>query len=580
MNRPDRSSRVESKLRQARRRWVLGLFGRSLVWSLGAALLVTLAASLAPAFWVIETDFQVWVGRWLGGALAAAFLAATLFAALRAPSRDTVAAEIDRRFGLRERISSAIAIRDQDRDSAFGDSLLADAEGHAERLAIPDRFPLRPAKAVWVPAVTAAILAAAWIFVEPARLANDAPVTIDSDEVRQVKAATEELKKRIARQRRKAEQEGLEESQELFRRIEAELDDIARRGNLDRKRALIEVNELKKQLEKRRNELGSPDQIRRALSNIKGFESGPAQRLAESLEKGDFGDAEKTLRDLAKRLRDGDLSGGEREQLREQIEALRQQLEQAAAAHEQKKQELEQQIEQARNEGRGGEAARLQSQLDRLSERDGQVGSMASMADSLAKAADSMGEGGGDKPADALERLADQLGETRQDQSQLEELDSALASLDQSKNQMRCETCRDGQCQQCQGQGEAQGQGQGQAGTESGDLAKGGQRTRASGQGGGIGRGSGPENRSESESESEGYESQVRGDVRQGRVVVSGTADGPNRKGITREDLGAAIEAALAEESDPLETQTLPRIEQEQARQYFDRLREGGDSDR
>lgn len=102
----------------------------------------------------------------------------------------------------------------------------------------------------------------------------------------------------------------------------------------------------------------------------------------------------------------------------------------------------------------------------------------------------------------------------------------------------------------------------------------------ASSQGGGIGRASGPDNRSEGESESGGYESQVRGDVRQGRVVVSGTADGPNRKGVTREDLGAAIEAALAEESDPLETQTLPRFEREQAQQYFDRLREGRDSDR
>ncbi len=570
MNRPDRSSRVESKLRQARRRWVLGLFGRSLIWSLGAALLVTLAASLAPAFWVIETQFEVWVGRWLGGSFAVAILAAILFATLRAPSRDTVATEIDRRFGLRERISSAVAIRDDDRDSAFGHSLLADAERHAERLAIPDRFPLRPVKAVWVPMVTAAILAAAWVWVEPAKFADTAAVTIDSDEVRQVKAAAEELKKRIARQRRKAEQEGIEESQELFRRIEAELDDIARRSNLDRKRALIEMNEMKKQLEKRRDELGSPDQIRRAMSNMKGFESGPGEQLAKSLEKGDFGDAEKTLRNLAKRLRDGDLSGAEREQLREQIEAMRKQLEQAAAEHEQKKQELQQQIEQARNEGRGDEAARLQSQLDQLSERDGQIGSMSSMAESLGKAAGSMGEGGGDEAADSLDQLADQLGEMQQEQSQLEELDSALANLDQSKNQMRCQSCSNGQCQQCQGQG----------GAPSDNLARGGQRTSASAQGGGIGRGSGPDNRSESESESEGYESQVRGDVRQGRVVVSGTADGPNRKGITREDLGAAIEAALAEESDPLETQKLPRLEQDQARQYFDRLREGRDSPR
>ena len=71
------------------------------------------------------------------------------------------------------------------------------------------------------------------------------------------------------------------------------------------------------------------------------------------------------------------------------------------------------------------------------------------------------------------------------------------------------------------------------------------------------------------------YETQVRGQVKKGRAIIAGFADGANKKGISREDLKQAIQGALSEESDPTENQTLPRTEREHAQQYFDQLREG-----
>ena len=152
--------------------------------------------------------------------------------------------------------------------------------------------------------------------------------------------------------------------------------------------------------------------------------------------------------------------------------------------------------------------------------------------------------------------MADQLGDMQQEMSELEDLQSALDQLSQSKNQMRCEKCGGGGCQQCQGNGQCR-------------------HGNGMGEGDGLGNGSGYGDRPEQEEDTNTYETQVRGQVKKGRAIIAGFADGPNRKGSYSRGSQEAIKAALTEESDPTENQTLPRTEREHAQQYFDRLREG-----
>jgi len=135
--------------------------------------------------------------------------------------------------------------------------------------------------------------------------------------------------------------------------------------------------------------------------------------------------------------------------------------------------------------------------------------------------------------------------------SELEDLQATLGDLAQSKEQMRCQQCQGAGCQGCQG-----GFGQGQ------------------GFGDGLGRGAGEGYRPESEDETNTYESQVRGKVKRGKAIIAGFADGPNRKGVSREDIKAAVESAISEEADPAENQTLPRTEREHTQQYFEQLRQ------
>ena len=550
-------NRIESQVRTARRRLVLGQFGRALCMTLFAAAVVAMVAIAVPAVWPMEVDFDAWVSGWIGGSAAAAVIAAGIYALATAPSSASVAAEVDRRFGLRERLSSSLSLDPRKRDSAFGAALLADAETRAGQLAVAERFTLRPSRLGWLPIAVVPILAIVVLLAEPAdRSTAGSTSAAAAADTEQVKRAARELKKRIQKQRREAEAEGLREAEELFEKLEADLDKITQREKLDRKQAMIELNDLKKQLEQRRDQLGTPDQMRRAMAQMKGLESGPAEKTAKAIQRGEFAKAREMVEELAKKLRDGDLSDREKQQLKKQLKQIEKQLERAAEEHEQKKKDLQRRMEEARREGRSADAAEMQQKLNELQQQDGQMQQMQKMAEALGSAAEAMQQGDASQAADALEGLSGQLGEMQQEMAELEDLESTLDQFSQSKNQMRCQSCGGAGCQSCQGKGFGAGQ--------------------SDRPGDGIGQGSGFGDRPESETDTNTYETQVRGEVRRGKSIIAGFADGPNRKGISREDVKRAVEGALSEQSDPLENQTLPRDEREQTQQYFDRLREGG----
>ena len=246
----------------------------------------------------------------------------------------------------------------------------------------------------------------------------------DAVEVKQVRTVASQLKKRIQQQRRKAESEGLKEAKEMYEKMEADLDKIAKRENMNRKDAMIAMNDLKKQLEERRDQLGSSEQMRRALSQMKGIEAGPGEKVAKSIERGNFGQAKEMAKQLASKMRDGKLSEKEKEQLKKQVEQMKQAMQKAVQEHEQKKQDLKQQIEKARKEGRGDDAAKMQQKLNQMQQKDSQMQQMKQMAEAMSQASKAMQQGDASQAADALEQMADQLGDMQQEMSELE--DSAV----------------------------------------------------------------------------------------------------------------------------------------------------------
>jgi hypothetical protein len=547
----------------------LGAFGRSLCITLFVALIVATVALAVPAFYPIEIDgwkfdSQTWNLAWLSGSVSLAVLSSLVYAILAAPPLPRVALEVDRRFGLKERLSSSLSMTAIDRESEFGHALLRDAEHSADEIRVADRFPLRPRRVGWLPLAIIPILAVVIALAEPAqRDAGQPESDIDPAVVAQVKKASLQLKKRIEQQKRKADAKGLKDARDLFEKLEADLNKITEKKDIDRKEAMIALNDLKKQLEERREQLGSSDQLKKAMSQMKSLQAGPAEEVSKSIAKGDFGKAQQVMKDLANKLKKGELSDREKQQLKKQIEQIKEQLEKAAQAQKQKQDQLKQQIEQAKREGRMQDAAKMQQQLNEMQQQSQQqMQQMQQMADQLGQAAQAMQNGDSQQAADALQNMADQLGDMQQEMSELKDLESALNDLSQSKEQMRCQSCGGGGCKQCQGQGSGLGQpGQGKG---SGDKP-----------GDGLGEGAGQGDRPEEETDTNTYETQVRGKVRKGKAVIAGFADGPNRKGISREDVQRAIDNSFSEESDPLENQQLPRTEADHARDYFNKLRAG-----
>lgn len=548
-------NRIESQVQTARRRLILGIFGRSLCVSLFAALIIATIAVAVPGFRTVTTDVQTWNTAWIGGCIVAALLGSLIYSVLNAPSTDRVALEVDKRFGLNERLSSSMLMTKADRESDFGIAVVDDATRRADKIKVADEFRFEPSKLGWLPIALVPVLAVVLLIVEPAKN-SDAGVDprVDPATAAQVQKAALQLKKRIEQQKRKADAKGLKDARDLFEKMETELKQMTEKKNVDRKDAMIALNDLKKQLEERRQQLGSSDQMRKAMSQMKSLQAGPAEEAAKSIAKGDFGKAQDVMKQLAKKMRNGKLNEKEKKQLQSQVEQLKKQLEKAVADQKKKQQDLKEKIEQAKREGRSKDAAEMQKKLNQMQQQSQQqMKQMQQMADKLGQAAQAMQKGDSQQAANSLEEMADQLGDMQDQMSELKDLESAMNELSQSKEQMRCKSCGGNGCKSCQGMGSGKGDGEGD----------------------GLGEGSGQGDRPEEEGDTNSYETQVRGKVGKGKAVISGFADGPNRKGISREDVKNAIESSFSEESDPLENQQLPRTEREHAMEYFNKLRAG-----
>src|SRR5688572_11011258 len=91
----------------------------------------------------------------------------------------------------------------------------------------------------------------------------------------------------------------------------------------------------------------------------------------------------------------------------------------------------------------------------------------------------------------------------------------------------------------------------------------------------GMGKGAGRGERPEEKTDTSSYDSQVRGKPKAGEAVRVGDADGPNVAGVSNVEDTAPLTFSLAEDSDPLADQRLPRAQRDHAKQYFEALREG-----
>ncbi len=566
---------INKKVRAARQRVMWNHFLRVIAWTLLATMLLIAVGIAVPKIWHLPflddpEAANFWTAGWaIGGAVAGLVLAAVLTIARR-ESLLNIAVEVDQRFGLKSRLSSTLAMSADAQSSVAGAALAEDAAKEASMIDVRDEFKIETPWQLCLP-LLAVILVFGLLFI-PNATNDEVAVKPDSsqpsDERAKVRTAVEQLKKKI---REKRVSTGLKDADLNFDKFEKSLDDVQQDKAIDKKRALVKLNDLKKQIAEQQNRLGSTKSFKDALNKLKDIGNGPAKQLADAMKRGDMMAAQKAIKNLAKRLKDGKLTKDEQARLKKDLEKMAEQMKAIAEAQRQKKDELAKQIAKAQAEGDLDKASRLQEKLEQVKKQDNQAKKMREMAKKLGQCAECMKQGGNPKqgqagaqgqaqksPAEAeaqmreaaeqMEDLAKQLEDMQQEMEELQDMEEMQQAIADAKAEMNGQPCED-----CQGDG-----------NEAGDQP-----------GKGMGEGKGGGRRPKEENETGNFKSRVRGKLEKGKIVITGTADGENLTGRTAAEAREIIDAEMSSKKETVENQLLPRSQRAHTRQYFQSLLKG-----
>lgn len=552
---------IKRQVGRAQRRLVLQQFFLICGWSLFATLLIAVIGLAIPRLWALPIVQQTWDLSWIAGGIAVGLLIALLWTFLIRRTHLDAAIELDRRFGLKERVSSTLALSSQELSSDIGQALVTDASRRIERIDVREQFQVSPTWRIALP-IAPAIAIAALVMLPAAAMKQAQATSTPPEEVKkQIKTATIKLQEKLRDTQKRNEELGLKDG-DLLKEVNRELDKLVSKDTADRKEALIKINDLAKEVEKRKQDLGGAEKVRKDLDKLKDIAKGPADKMADALKEGDFGKAEEEMKKLAAELNAGTLSKEDQEKLAKQLEQAKEKLEQAVQQQQENRERLKQQIQQKISEGNVGEAARLQQQLDQLeANADEQEAMLQQLADKFGEAAKNLqAEGDPKKAAEQLDKLAADLAKMEKQLDEAANLQEVLDQLEDAKDALNCQACQGQGCAQCQGAAD-----DGKMGSKSG-------RNQGNGK---TGRGEGSGARDEEETDKGFYDTRVSTDPKAGQSVKIGEVGGPNKAGKSLEAIKEEIKSSLAKEPDALEDVTLPRDQRENAKQYFERFRKG-----
>ena len=429
-------NQITSKVRRAQTRLNLYRFVHVLLISLFVALVVATFGLAIPKFRPVAVDTRAWMWGWLAGATGIGVLAAALITYLKRSTSMEAAIEIDRRFGLKERVSSTLALSPSDRETEVGQALVADAVRRAERVEVAEKFTFTHKWWNLLPILPALCIAFILTLSDAAPPQEANATQLES---KKVQRSTQELKKKIAQRRAKAKDEDLKEASDLFHKLEKGVEQLQAKP-MDRKKALVKLNDLKQEIQKRKASLGNQEELQKRLNQMSDLKQGPAKQLAKAMKSGQLDKAIKELNDLQAKMQAGELTKAEQKQLASQMSEMADALKSMADSHEAAKQELKRQIAEQQKAGNMANAGELQRKLDKMSKQDNMMQQMSQMAQKMKQGAQKMGQGEMKAAAQQLSEIADNLEALEDQLEEMELLDDALDQLASAKDAMNCDT--------------------------------------------------------------------------------------------------------------------------------------------
>ncbi len=535
------------------RRLRLQRFLTSTVWCLAAGLAVATIVLGVEKLGQIPVPGEAWLPFAIAGGLS--LVVAGLIAGLTGPDRTDAAVALDRAFGLNERLSTALTLPEELRETSAGRALIADAIRHVADLDVSDRFGLSVPRRAWVPIIP--VLLAGAILLVPEltkRGAGGARASATPQQDRQsITKQSSTLGHKMAEQRKQMDKQKFAEAEKLLAEVEKTANDLAKAPPAEKDKALMALNKLTDALKDRQKQLGSPEQVNRQLQQLKEMASqGPADDFAKALAKGDFDKAARELKEIKEKLASGKMSEKDKEALKQQIGEMSQQLQKLANLEQRKKQ-----LEEALKNG-GLSKEQFDKEMAKVNDQAKNLEKLQKMANQLAKAQDAMAKGDTKKAAEALGMSEQQLQKMAQELQELQSLEGAMADLQDAKNGMNGENGNDGN----------------QFGEGFNQL---GQNSMRKNQGDGQGnRGIGDGARAEAPDNTASYNTRSKNQYAKGAAIVEGTAPPTSQsKGLSTITIQGEVETNSGSAADALTNQKVPKSVEKHIRGYFDQINKG-----
>ena len=529
---------LQRQIGRARRRLAFQRFLDRLGWCWFAALAAALVLIAVDKFRPLGLD--AWA--WAAGALAVGLAAAAVWTLMVRGDSLEAALEIDHRFGLKERVSSALALSPADRESEAGAALVADALRRIERIDVAGQFGVQPPRRLLWPLLPGALAAMVALLVNPAGDGQSAAKADDPAAKQQIRKSTEVVRRQLAERREKAKKEGLQDAEQLFKKLEEGTKELSAESG--KEKALVKLNDLSRLLTERRQQLGGAAKVKEQLDQLKKIDRGPADKFAQAVSRGDFQKAAEELKKLQAELASGKLDEKQKAELAKQLDQMKEKLGKLADAHAKAEEDLKQRAKQLRQAGQVAEANKLEEQLQKLQEQGPQMQKIKDLADKLGQCSKCLKKGQGKGAAKALQQMQAQMKNLQQQLDEMEMLDDAMQQLAQARERMACPKCGGAGCEECQGP-----------------------------PGDGLGKGRGTGARPEKKTDTRSYDSQVKQKVGQGSATVVNMVNGPNVKGDVRRQIQDQVDSTRRGATDPLTGRHMPKKRGEHAKEYFDGLR-------
>lgn len=486
-----------------------------------------------------------------------------------------LADELDRRAGLRETLSTAVAL--SGRGDAWSAAVRESAEARARRVVLRDAAPIRTPRG-WGGPVGLLACAGLVLWLSPRHdltgvLARERAEAAREAEVRQValeiRARESELNELLDRAgvSLRNEDEGDEAG-----RGEAKSPEDLNRAALRRLTALNDELRAMQRGEKAQR----LEALQEGMRKLRSPGPGGMDEFARSLARGRFEEAKSALEEMGRALESGSMSEAERAALSEQIRMLGEQLERIAAERASLREMLERAgMDPAEAARLAGDPAALESALNAM-EGLSEAERKALMDSALAQqsAGDAMGAMAGlmRELSEAVQRNPGQCANPMQglgeQLSACEALASEMRALDAALRACESQMASCGQSL-CEGGGLNPGEGLGSMGRL---MASG---TQGRGIGAGIGSGTGGSRSDPDLAPADDYvlkSERTRVANRGGAVISSTLVYGSQVRGEAEARFGEVVGASSAEAAEAIETMRVPREYHDAVRHYFGRL--------